>query len=142
MLHGSCPEESLRTILLQAHTVAIAGTFNSPDGDSRTVMSYLLGKGYDVIPVDPGLAGHRILSRKVEPTLTGIGKPIDLVNIFRSSEAAGRIIDDALSLPSLPKYIWLQGDSDNADAADRAEKQGIQIIRNLHPQALLDQLRN
>jgi predicted CoA-binding protein len=96
-------------------------------------MKYLLDKGYDVIPVNPGLAGQTLLGQTVYATLKDIPRPVDMVDIFRNSEAAGPITDEALSLSPRPKVIWMQLSVRNDDAASRAEAAGVQVVMNRCP---------
>jgi hypothetical protein len=96
-------------------------------------MKYLLDKGYDVIPVNPGLAGQTLLGQTVYATLKDIPRPIDMVDIFRNSEAAGPITDEALSLTPRPRVIWMQLSVHNDEAAARAERAGVQVVMNRCP---------
>jgi predicted CoA-binding protein len=96
-------------------------------------MKYLLDKGYDVIPVNPGLAGQTLLGQTVYAALKDIPKPVDMVDIFRNSEAAGPITDEALSLSPRPKVIWMQLSVRNDDAASRAEAEGVQVVMDRCP---------
>jgi predicted CoA-binding protein len=96
-------------------------------------MKYLLDKGYEVIPVNPGLAGQTILGQRVYRSLTEIPKPVDIVDIFRTNEAAGRVTDEALKLDPLPKVIWMQLSVRNDDAASRAEAKGVNVVMNRCP---------
>ena len=94
---------------------------------------YLIDKGYEVIPVNPGLAGQQILGQTVHAALKDIPKPIDMVDIFRNSEAAGPVTDEALKLDPLPKVIWMQLSVRNDEAAARAEAAGLRVVMNRCP---------
>jgi predicted CoA-binding protein len=96
-------------------------------------MRYLLDKGYEVIPVNPGLAGQELLGRKVYAALKDIPKPIDMVDIFRNSEAAGGVTDEALALAPPPRVIWMQLGVRNDEAAARAEARGLNVVMNRCP---------
>jgi predicted CoA-binding protein len=96
-------------------------------------MKYLIDKGYDVIPVNPGLAGQQILGQTVYASLGDIPKPVDMVDIFRNSDAAGPITDEALALSPKPRVIWMQLSVRNDEAAARAEAAGLQVIMNRCP---------
>ncbi len=100
---------------------------------SYLVMKYLQGKGYKVIPVNPGLAGQTLLGEMVYASLKDIPKTIDMVDIFRNSDAAGSIVDEALALNIKPKVIWMQLSVRNDDAASRAEAQDIKVVMNRCP---------
>ena len=96
-------------------------------------MKYMLDKGYEVIPVNPGLAGQSLLGQTVYATLKDVPKPIDMVDIFRNSEAAGPITDEALALEPQPKVIWMQLSVRNDEAASKAEAAGLKVVMNRCP---------
>ncbi len=72
------------------------------------MLKYLKERGYDLIPVNPALKGQLILGLPVHENLASIGRPLDMVEIFRASSHAGAIVDEALRLDPLPKVIWMQ----------------------------------
>src|SRR4051794_15319727 len=133
MNHDRYPESYIRNILRGVKTIALVGASANEVRPSYFVMKYLLDKGYEVIPVNPGLAGKEILGRKVYATLSDIPAAIDMVDIFRNSEAASNIVDEAMSLHPLPKVIWMQLQVRNDAAAARAEAKGIQVVMNRCP---------
>ncbi len=124
MNHDSYAPDYIRGILQSVKTIALVGASANEVRPSYFVMKYLLDKGYDVIPVNPGLAGQTLLGQTVYATLKDIPRPVDMVDIFRNSEAAGPITDEALSLSPRPKVIWMQLSVRNDDAASRAEAAG------------------
>jgi predicted CoA-binding protein len=131
--HARYPEAQIRKILNDTRTIALVGASANPARPSWIVLKYLLDRGYAVIPVNPGLAGQDLLGRRVVPTLAEVSEPIDMVEIFRNSAAAGPLVDEALALDPRPKVIWMQlGVRDDAAAA-RAEAQGITVIMNRCP---------
>jgi len=133
MNHDSYSPDYIREILQSVKTVALVGASNNSVRPSYFVMKYMLDKGYAVIPVNPGLAGQEILGQTVYATLKDIPQPIDMVDIFRNSEAAGPITDEALSLTPKPKVIWMQLSVRNDEAATRAEAEGVQVVMNRCP---------
>ncbi|MGO4705359.1 CoA-binding protein [Microvirga sp. 2MCAF38] len=133
MDHDNYPNDYIRGILKRVKTIALVGASQNPDRASFQVMNFLLQHGYDVIPVNPGLAGQELLGQKVFGTLADIPSPIDMIDIFRNSEAAGLVVDDALALKSLPTAIWMQLDVRNDEAAKRAEAKGVQVVMNRCP---------
>jgi len=133
MNHDSYAPDYIRGILQSVKTVALVGASNNAVRPSYFVMKYMLDKGYAVIPVNPGLAGQEILGQTVYASLKDIPHPIDMVDIFRNSEAAGPITDEALSLTPKPKVIWMQLSVRNDAAAARAEAQGLQVVMNRCP---------
>lgn len=133
MNHDSYPAEYIRDILQSVKTIALVGASSNSVRPSYFVMQYLLGKGYDVIPVNPGLAGQELLGQTVYGSLKAIPKPIDMVDIFRNSEAAGAVTVEALQLQPKPKVIWMQLSVRDDQAAAKAEAQGLQVVMNRCP---------
>lgn len=133
MNHDSYSPDYLRDILQSVKTVALVGASNNEVRPSYFVMKYMLDKGYEVIPVNPGLAGQQLLGQTVYASLKDIPTPIDMVDIFRNSEAAGTITDEALSLDPKPKVIWMQLSVRNDEAAAKAESEGLQVVMNRCP---------
>jgi predicted CoA-binding protein len=133
MDHDSYPDQYIRDILKSVKTIALVGASNNPARPSWIVTKYLLERGYDVIPINPGWGGREILGRTVYARLKDIPRAVDMVEIFRNSEAAGPVTDEALSLEPRPKVIWMQLSVRNDDAARRAEQQGLQVVMNRCP---------
>lgn len=126
-------DQRMRELLRRLGTIAMVGVSAKPVRPSHFVMKYLLGKGYRVLPVNPGLAGQELMGCPVYARLADIPEPIDTVDIFRGGEAAGRIVDEALSLVPLPKLIWMQLGVVNEAAAARARGAGVEVIMNRCP---------
>jgi predicted CoA-binding protein len=97
------------------------------------VAKYLIDKGYEVYPINPGHAGKQILGRPVYARLADVPVPIDMVDIFRASSAVPPIVEQALALDPLPKVIWMQLTVRNDEAAARAEAAGIKVVMNRCP---------
>ena len=133
MNHDSYPDDLIRSILKSAKTIALVGASANEVRPSYFVLKYLLGRGYRMFPVNPGIAGTEILGAKVYGSLAEIPEPLDMVEIFRNSEAADGIVDEALALDTLPKVIWMQLSVRNDAAAARAEARGVQVIMNRCP---------
>jgi predicted CoA-binding protein len=126
MNHDLYPDAYIRDILGLAKTIAVVGISAKETRPSFIVFEYLLSLGYRMIGVNPGLAGGTLLGAPVYKSLWEIPEPLDMVDIFRNSEAAGAIVDEALCLDPKPKVIWMQlGVRDDAAAA-RAEAQSVQ----------------
>ena len=121
MNHDAYPDDLIRGVLSSVKSIAMVGASNNPARPSFLVLKYLLGRGYRVVAVNPGLAGKDILGAPVYASLADIPEPFDMVDIFRNSEAAGAIVDEALALPTPPKVIWMQLTVRNDEAAARAE---------------------
>ena len=126
-------DDEIRAVLDDVKTIAMVGASAKDVRPSYFVLKYLLAKGYRVIPVNPGQAGKDILGQKVYGTLADIPEPIDMIDIFRSSEAAATVVDEALALQPRPKVIWMQLGVRNDEAAARAQAAGLRVIMNRCP---------
>ncbi len=126
-------DETLRAILSETRTIALVGASPNPARPSNGVMRFLLGRGYHVIPVNPGHAGGEIAGQRVYATLSDIPEPIDMVDIFRRAEAVGPVVDEALTLDPLPKTIWMQLGIVNEAAAERAAGAGLRVVMDRCP---------
>jgi uncharacterized protein len=133
MNHDSYSADYTRSILRDVKTVALVGASANPTRPSHGVMKFLISKGYRVLPVNPGLAGQELLGQRVYASLKDIPHPIDMVDVFRNSEAALGVSQEALALSPLPKVIWMQLDVRNDEAARLAEAQGLKVVMNRCP---------
>jgi len=133
MNHDTYTDDYLAGILQSVKTIALTGASPNPARPSNGVMGYLLSRGYEVIPVNPGQAGKQIQGRTVYARLADIPVPIDMVDVFRASEYLDGVVEEALALKALPKIIWAQlGVRDDAAAA-KAEAAGIKVVMNRCP---------
>lgn len=126
-------QAEIERALTQSKTIALVGASANPDRPSNEVMAFLQARGYRVIPVNPGLGGKLIHGERVYEKLADIPEPIDMVDIFRNSDAAGAAVDEALNLTPLPKVIWMQLGVVNEEAAARARAKGLSVIMNRCP---------
>lgn len=133
MNHDAYDPDYIRAVLREVKTIALVGASNNPVRPSYFVLQYLLDKGYAVTPVNPGLAGQDLLGQRVFGSLKDIPHPVDMVDIFRNSEAAGPIVDEALALDPRPKVVWMQLSIRNDEAAAKAEAAGLQVVMNRCP---------
>lgn len=124
-------DDELRSLLGSVRRIAMVGASAKPDRPSYGVMRFLLDHGWQVIPVNPGLAGQSILGQPVVASLSDISPPVDMVDIFRSSEAAGEAVDDAIAHGA--RAVWLQLGVINHAAADRAEQAGLTVVMDHCP---------
>ncbi len=131
--HDSYPESYIRGILAEVKTIAMVGASANEARPSFFVLKYLAGRGYTMLPINPGLAGGTINGLKVYASLAEAPGPIDMVDIFRNSEAAGVVVDEALALMPLPRVIWMQLSVRNDAAAARAEARGVKVVMNRCP---------
>ena len=126
-------DDEIRRILTEVRTIALVGWSPKPDRPSHRVAAFLKGRGYRVIPVNPGQAGATALGEVVRASLAEIGEPVDMVDIFRRSEEAGAVVDEALAvLPGL-KAVWMQLGVMDAAAAARAEARGVAAVMDRCP---------
>lgn len=123
------PDETLRGILRRTRTIAMVGASPSWVRPSNFAMKYLQGKGYRVIPVNPA-AGQEILGERVYPALADVPGPVEMVDVFRTSAAAGTAVDDAIAVKDRLgiRFIWMQLGVRNDAAAERARAAGLEVI--------------
>ena len=135
MDHAAYTDEYIAAILASTRVIAMVGASAVPNRPSYFAMKYLLGKGYKVIPVNPGLAGQEILKQKVVTSLEDLEAPVDMVYIFRNSEAALGITREAIALKDKLgiSCVWMQLTVVNADAAREAEAAGLRVVMNRCP---------
>jgi len=122
-------------LLRSVKTIAMVGASPNPVRPSFFAMKYLLDKGFHIIPVNPGQAGKEILGETVYAQISDLPAPVDMIDIFRNSEAAGPITDEALANKDRLglKIIWMQLGVINEEAAKRAEAAGLTVIMNRCP---------
>ena len=131
----------LRDILSRVKTIAMVGASDKETRPSYGVFAFLLEQGYHVTGVNPGLAGKTVHGAAFFKTLADIPGPVDMVDIFRNSAAAGGIVDEVLALDLKPKVIWMQlGVRDDA-AAERARAFGIDVVMDRCPKIEYQRLR-
>ena len=128
-------DDDLRQLLIKTKAIALVGASANPERDSHTVMDYLLEQGYSVHPVNPGLAGQILLGQTVYASLSDVPAPVDMIDIFRNSEAAGGVVDDALEEQERLglRSIWMQLEVINETAAAKAEAKGLQVVMDRCP---------
>jgi len=131
MDHDSYPDAYLRDILNGAHTIAIVGASPRRERPSHGVMAYLQRRGYRTIPVNPNASGGAINGEKCYASLAAMPDPIDMVDVFRRSEAAGGVVDEAIAVGA--KVLWMQLGVRDDDAAARAEAAGLKVVMNRCP---------
>jgi len=125
------PDAYLRDILTNARTIAVVGASPRPHRPSHGVMRFLQRHGYRAIPVNPFAAGSEILGERVYASLADIAEPVDMVDIFRRSEAAGAVVDEAIAIGA--KAVWMQLDVRDDGAAARAEAKGLKVVMDRCP---------
>jgi uncharacterized protein len=133
MNHDAYPDNYIRGILNTVKTIAMVGASEKQNRPSYFAFKYLLERGYRMIPINPGHAGKTLLGQKIYARLADIPEPIDMVDIFRSSQYALPIVQEALSLKPRPQVIWMQLGVRSDEAAALAEANGIKAIMNRCP---------
>ena len=131
MNHDSYEDKYILDVLKDAKSVAMVGASANWNRPSFFAMKYMQQKGFRVIPVNPGIAGKEILGETVVASLDEIQEPIDMVDIFRNSEAAGTVTDDAIKAGA--KIVWMQLGVRNNEAAKRAEDAGLRVVMDRCP---------
>jgi predicted CoA-binding protein len=129
--HDHYPDSYLRQVLRDVKSIAMVGASANWNRPSYFAMKYLLDHGYRVHPVNPGAAGQEILGRKTYASLDELPETVDMVDIFRNSEAAGPITDEAIKHGA--KVVWMQLTIRNDAAAKRAEDAGLRVVMNRCP---------
>jgi predicted CoA-binding protein len=131
IIHDRYDDSYLRKILRETKTIAMVGLSANWNRPSFFAAKYLLDRGYKVIPVNPAAAGQEILGQKVYGSLDELPQKVDMVDIFRNSEAAGPITDEAIKHGA--KVVWMQIGVVNDAAAKRAEDAGLKVVMNRCP---------
>ena len=131
MEHDSYPGPYLRDILTSVRTIAVVGASPRRERPSHRVMAYLQRRGYRTIPVNPNAVGTTINGETVYARLADVPEPIDMVDVFRRSEMAGGVVDDAIAAGA--KVVWMQLGVRDDDAAACAEAQGLKVVMSRCP---------
>src|SRR5260363_241760 len=133
MNHDTYPDDYIRGILSGVKVTAMVGASPPEIRPSFFAFKYLVQRGYDMIPVNPGHVGKSLMGRPFVASLADIGRPLDMVDIFRSSQHIMPVVDEALKLQPLPKVIWMQLGARDDAAAEKAEAAGLKVVMNRCP---------
>jgi predicted CoA-binding protein len=129
-------DDAIRWCLTEPRTWAVVGCSPSPLRDSHRIAALLMREGHEVVPVNPD--ADEVLGRRCYPTLDAVPDPIDVVDIFRRSEAAGAHVDEAIALGA--RAVWMQLGVIDEDAAGRARDAGLHVVMNRCPAIELPRL--
>jgi len=133
MNHDNYDDSYIRGILNTVKTIAMVGASAKDNRPSYFAFKYLAERGYNMIPINPGLAGKELLGRKIYGRLSEVPESIDMVDIFRASNYALPIVQEALALTPKPRVIWMQLTVRNDEAAALAEANGMKVVMNRCP---------
>ncbi len=123
-------DEGIRQLLRESHTVAVVGMSDKPDRDSYQVGMYLRQHGYRVLPVNPAVSEIGGLSSYPSLSSLPAGTEVDLVDVFRRSEAVPAIVEDALALHPRPRAVWLQLTVRSDSARPVLERAGVGFVED------------
>ncbi len=133
MNHDIYNDNYIRGILNTVKSIAMVGISPKDNRPSYFAFKYLLERGYKMIPVNPGQAGKEILGQKVYAKLGDIPEPVDMVDVFRGSQFAMGIVDEALAMKPRPQVIWMQLTVRDDAAAAKAEAAGLKVVMDRCP---------
>jgi predicted CoA-binding protein len=122
----SASREEIARLLREARTVAVVGLSDKPDRDSYQVAAYLQERGYRIIPVNPAV--REVLGEKAYARLQDVPEKIDVVDVFRKSDAVPEIVDAAIAVGA--KAVWMQEGVVHNAAAEKARAAGLQVVQN------------
>jgi predicted CoA-binding protein len=128
-------EADIRHILEETRTIAMVGASTSPMRPSYEVMGFLQSRGYRVIPVNPQYAGAEVNGERIYASLADVPAPFEMVDVFRASDAAGAVADEAVALAAEKgiRSVWMQIGVRDEAAADRARAAGLRVVMDRCP---------
>ena len=131
-------DEDISQLLRGARTIALVGASDNPGRASFGVMRFLQDHGYRVIPVNPRITGEHVHGEFVWRELAQIGDPIDIVDVFRNSDDAAAVVDEAIAVGA--KAVWMQLGVVNEAAAAKAEAAGLKVVMDRCPKIEIGRL--
>ena len=133
MNHDNYDDSYIRGILNTVKTIAMVGASAKDNRPSYFAFKYLSERGYNMIPINPGLAGKQLLGKTIYARLSEVPEPIDMIDIFRAAKYAIPVVQEALTLKVKPRVIWMQLSVRNDEAAALAEANGMKVVMNRCP---------
>ncbi|MBE5250728.1 MAG: CoA-binding protein [Enterobacterales bacterium endosymbiont of Blomia tropicalis] len=131
-------DQTIRDVLTRTQRIALVGASDRPERPGHVVMKYLLAQGYEVVPVNPKLAGKTLLGQTAYASLADIPGKVDMVDVFRNSEAAWGVTQEAIAIGA--KTLWLQLGVINEQAAVLAQDAGMTVIMDRCPKIEIPRL--
>lgn len=122
--------EDVKRILQESKTVAVLGVHTNVSKAAYYVPRYLDSRSYEIFPVNPVFAGQEIFGKTAVSSLTELTTPIDLVDVFRRSEALPGHVAEILAMKPLPKVVWFQLGIQNDEVAKQLSDAGIEVVQN------------
>ncbi len=132
-------DAEIAELLQSTRTIALVGASDRPDRPSYGVMEALQKHGYRVLPINPQITGEHVHGEFIWREMAQLGDPIDMVDIFRRSDAVGPIVDEAIAAGA--KAVWMQIGVVNEEAAAKAEAAGLKVVMNRCPKVEIGRLR-
>jgi hypothetical protein len=132
-------DKDIARVLTTTRSIALVGASHKPQRPSHEVMQFLLRQGYQVFPVNPGLAGQQLLGREVYPNLAAVPETVEMVDVFRQSRFLQGLVDEAIAVGA--KTLWTQLDVIDTGAAVRAEQAGLEVVMDRCPAIELPRLQ-
>ena len=133
MNHDNYDDSYIRGILNTVKTIAMVGASAKDNRPSYFAFKYLMERGYNMIPINPGLAGKQLLGKTIYARLSEVPEPIDMIDIFRAAKYAIPVVQEALTLKVKPRVIWMQLTVRNDEAAALAEANGMKVVMDRCP---------
>ena len=133
-------DEAIAQLLLQAKRIALVGASAKPERPSHRVMQFLLDEGYEVLPINPGLAGQRLLGQTVSASLADLPTSVDMADIFRDAASLPEVAQDVVDA-GIPT-MWTQLGVVNAEAERTALDAGLQLVVDRCPAIEIPRLRD
>ena len=130
-MHNNYSDSFIKKVLEDTNSIAIVGASPHKERDSHKVMKYLLEKGYEIFPVNPKESGNMILGKYCFDDLESINKPVDMVDVFRATEAVMGIAEQSISIGA--KVLWTQENIVHEEAAKLVQNAGLKVIMDRCP---------
>lgn len=133
-------DDQLRALLARVRTIAVVGFSANPARPSHYVSEFLVGRGYRVVPVNPGLSGQMFFGVRAVAELSGIAEPVDMVDVFRRSDHVSDLAEQALALQTRPSLFWMQLGVAHAKVAQTLQAKGVDVVQNRCPKMEIPRL--